>query len=1197
MKSKCLMDVLLTLLLLEGLWCQGCWDHERTALLQLKAVFNNPWSPKKWWVKGEENSDCCQWEGVKCNSSTGRVITLNLNSARFQESNSDMSLPRYGNPTFDPMELENLMYLNASLFLPFEELRSLYLARNGIAGCTENEGFVKLSKKLSNLEILNLEGNLFNNSILPSLSEISSLRSLNLGDNKFQAFDHANGFEKLSQLRSLEILDLQGNPLNNSILISLSELPSLQSLYLGNNNFQASSHADGFEKLSELRNLEILDLGFNQLNNDIFTSLSELSSLKSLYLDSNQLNNGIFTSLSELPSLKSLYLGNNNFQASNHANGFQKLSKLRNLKILDLDSNQLNNGIFTSLSELLSLKSLYLGKNNFQASNHANVDFEKLSGLGHLEVLDLSGTDISYNIISYLARLPALKTLIQKGSRLNVNQSTRGFHNLSNVEELFLDYSILPTNFIRGIGALTSLKVLSLWGCGLSGSLTRKGLCELTRLQILDIGNNFLGGALPSCLANLTSLEGLNLDPNFFSGDIALSPLNKLTSLHYLSLSNNHFQVPISLRPFFNHSKLKIIIAENNKFYADTNTESLEPTFQLKTLVLSGYGDCGGIPNFLHSQHNLEHLDLSHLNLTGEFPIWLLENNTKLNTLLMVNNSLSGPIGLLTHSLMSLHLVYLNISGNSLICRIPPSIGDMKFLESLDLSHNNLSGEIPKMFTVNLLQYLDLSHNNLSGGILKKLSMSCSSLRSLTLSNNNLQGQIFSENFSLFQLEELHLDGNHFSGSVPRSLSNCSNLYSIDLSNNNLSGRIPRWMGNMLSLSEIIMPNNGLEGPIPIDFCQLQNLDILDLSNNNISGSLPTCFGLELINHIHLSKNRLEGSLTTQFCKSSSLVTLDLSDNQLSGNIPNCINMLGELSYLILKNNNLDGEIPIQLCKLQKLSLIDLSHNHLSGYIPSCLNITTFDEAYDGEYGAYSSNLAVPSPVVSPAPAVWEAMPISTNEPVHFTTKNMTYSYKGKILAYMSGMDLSCNKLTGKIPSEIGYLNKIRVLNLSHNNLIGQIPSTFSNLVQIESLDLSYNNLSGEIPPQLVELYFLSTFSVSYNNLSGKTPARVKQFATFDEGCYQGNPLLCGEPMKSCSAPSPPPLMPKGPIQGREEDGPIDIEVFCVSFIVSYIMVLVTIAAVLYINPYWRQAWFYYIEMCFNSCYYFVIDHLPKQFH
>ncbi|GKV45061.1 hypothetical protein SLEP1_g52186 [Rubroshorea leprosula] len=180
MESKCLMYVLLTFLLLEGPWCQGCWDHESTALLQLKPFSIILKSPKKWWVRGEENSNCCQWEGVECNSTTGQVITLNFNYKKFQESNSDMSLPRYGNPTFDFMELENLMYLNASLYLPLDDLRSLYLAGNGIAGngiagCIENEGFVKLSKKLSNLEILNLEGNFFNNSILPFLTEISSL--------------------------------------------------------------------------------------------------------------------------------------------------------------------------------------------------------------------------------------------------------------------------------------------------------------------------------------------------------------------------------------------------------------------------------------------------------------------------------------------------------------------------------------------------------------------------------------------------------------------------------------------------------------------------------------------------------------------------------------------------------------------------------------------------------------------------------------------------------------------------------------------------------------------------------------------------------------------------------------------------------------------------------------------------------------
>ncbi|GLU08493.1 hypothetical protein SLE2022_254020 [Rubroshorea leprosula] len=977
MESKWLMRVLFTLFLLEGLWCQGCWDEERTALLQLKPFFTKSWHLMRNWERGEQNSDCCQWEGVECNSATGRVITLNLNYSSFEEFDG------YWHSPHSLMELENV-YLNASLFLPFVELKSLHLAEYGIAGCIEHEGFERLSK-LRNLEILDLR------------------------------------FLKLSKrLSNLEILNLQGNFFNNSILSYLSEHLSLKYLNLAYNNLQASNCVE-----------EILNLCYNILT---------------------------------------------------------------------------NNFILSSLSELSSLKVLYLTRDEFEASSLAD------------------------------------------------------------------------------------------------------GLCELTHLLELDVGSNYLGGALPSCLANLTSLKSLSLDSNNFSGDIALSPLNKLTSLHHLSISDNHFQIPISFRPFFNHSKLKHIYAKNNEFYVDANTESLEPTFQLNTLVLSGYGDCGGIPNFLHSQHDLEHLDLSHLNLTGEFPIWLLENNTRLHTLLLANNSLSGPIGFPSHfdhmnlevldisknffeghiqmeiktSLPSLR--NLNISRNSLTGSISPSIGDMK-LYYLDLSRNSLTGSIPPSIGDMKLYHLDLSHNNLSGGIPDELTTGCSSLSVLVLSNNNLQGQIFSEKFSLFQLEELQLDGNHFSGSIPKGLSNCSYLSSIDFSNNNLSGKIPSWMGNLSYLREIIMPNNGLEGPIPIDFCQLQSLEILDLSNNNISGSLPACFKPMEINHVHLSKNRLEGSLITQFCNSFSLITLDLSDNQLSGNIPDCINMLGELSYLILKNNNLTGEIPIQLCKLQKLSLIDLSQNHLSGYIPSCLNITTFDEASKVD------------PSTAQAVAQPPGGPISTDEPVYFTTKSVSYSYKGKLLTYMSGIDFSCNKLTGEIPNEIGHLNKIHVLNLSHNFLVGQIPTTFSNIEQIESLDLSYNNLSGKIPPQLVQLHYLSIFSVAYNNLSGTTPARVKQFATFNENCYQGNPLLCGEPMRSCSAASPPPLIQGGPTQGREDDGSIDMGVFYVSLAVSYIMVLMTIAAVLYINPYWRRAWFYYTEMCFISCYYFMVDRLPKQFH
>ncbi|KAH1108506.1 hypothetical protein J1N35_012274 [Gossypium stocksii] len=163
MVAKSLWVQLTTLLFIIQGWRQteGCLEQERIALFQLKSFFNQPTKLKDWVdVKG---SNCCQWKRVECNITSKRVIGLHLNFTR--QSNL------YG-------------YLNVSLFLPFEKLKSLYLGGNKIAGFVDNKG--EKVQPMMNLEVLDLFGNLLMNNDLTYLKGLSSLKSLNIGGNQLE---------------------------------------------------------------------------------------------------------------------------------------------------------------------------------------------------------------------------------------------------------------------------------------------------------------------------------------------------------------------------------------------------------------------------------------------------------------------------------------------------------------------------------------------------------------------------------------------------------------------------------------------------------------------------------------------------------------------------------------------------------------------------------------------------------------------------------------------------------------------------------------------------------------------------------------------------------------------------------------------------------------------------------------------------
>uniref|UniRef100_M1A0M4 Hcr2-0A n=1 Tax=Solanum tuberosum TaxID=4113 RepID=M1A0M4_SOLTU len=134
---------------------------------------------------------------------------------------------------------------------------------------------------------------------------------------------------------------------------------------------------------------------------------------------------------------------------------------------------------------------------------------------------------------------------------------------------------------------------------------------------------------------------------------------------------------------------------------------------------------------------------------------------------------------------------------------------------------------------------------------------------------------------------------------------------------------------------------------------------------------------------------------------------------------------------------------------------------------------------------------------------------------VAFVTKGLKFEVV-RILFLYANVDLSNNKFEGNIPSIVGDLIALRVLNISHNGLQGHIPPSLGSLSLVESLDLSSNHLVGEIPAQFASLTSLEVLNLSYNHLEGCIP-QGNQLHTFENNSYKGNDGLRGIPFtKSC---------------------------------------------------------------------------------
>ncbi|KZV22390.1 hypothetical protein F511_21388 [Dorcoceras hygrometricum] len=724
------------------------------------------------------------------------------------------------------------------------------------------------------------------------------------------------------------------------------------------------------KNLVDLRHLISLDLSSSDFSgNKIPEFVGFLDKLRYLNLSSCSLAGKVPNQLGNLTSLRTLDLGRNN---GLEFPDLDWLSNLSSLSLVDFSSSSfaasLKTILFQKILIITSLKNLYLGGCEF-SNDKSLEDAYVNSTFASLSVLDLSSSSLASSNFHWLFNVTT-SDLVSMDLSLNA-----------------LDGPI-PDEFGQ---KLVSLEDLDLSNNRFEGPIP-KSLWNLKGLKRLDLAWNNLTGSLPDFEGTMVSLEVLDLSYNRITGSVPESFWGA-SRLEILMASFNSLQGVISESHLSKVLNLKRLELDYNSLAFNLSPDWV-PSFELEFLKLSNCMIGPHFPAWVRTQSEISQLDLSSTNISDELPEWFWDSLPKLEFLNLSHNHISGRLPDLSSKLYG-H-PYIDLSFNEFSGFLPSFHPNTT---ALYLSNNRFFGTISFMCESNFgdLSLLDLSNNQLSGNLHGCWENNL--LDVLDLSNNKFSGEI--PNFSGNVFGILHLGNNNLSGILPYSLSTCQSLSVLDVGGNRLTGTIPPWIGtNLASLVILSIRGNKFFGNIPTEICYLTQIQIIDLSRNNLSGKIPLhCFKnftnfvkkdstipyplagtsysyplvyitvdkivvqwkgqefeysrtLYLLTLIDLSGNRIDGNIPAEIFEMEGLVSLNLSENHLRGNIDQAVRRMASLECLDVSKNQLSGEIPAGLGTLPRLAFLDLSNNNFSGKIPSGTQLQSFNESrYDGNIG------------------------------------------------------------------------------------------------------------------------------------------------------------------------------------------------------------------------------------------------------
>ncbi|KAK9664819.1 hypothetical protein RND81_14G070700 [Saponaria officinalis] len=398
-----------------------------------------------------------------------------------------------------------------------QNLNVLGIADNQFSGVVPTSLF-----NLSSLRILELISNQLHGQIPPDVGlKLPQISFLSLSNNYFSGSIP----NSLSNLTILTTLQLDFNNFTGSVPHHLGSLQNLNVFFIDHNYL-----VDDINFISSLVNctqLRSLDVSGNNFTGNLPSAVANLSTaLIWLSTGENPISGTIPTGISNLINLETLDMSSSEFTGTIPS----ELGKLRNLEWLALDSNRLTGIIPSSLGNITRLTRLYLEKNQLQGSIPSS-----LSACEYMLTLFLCNNHLTGALPGGLFTGPAkFISLNFTGNRL---EGSIPLEISSQLNLLYFDVSrnkltgVLPS----GLSNCPSLELLNLKDNMLHGNIP-SSFSSLRSLISVDLSRNNFSGTIPNYFARLPMVY-LSLSDNNFEGNVPTTGV--FANLSGVSLSGN----------------------------------------------------------------------------------------------------------------------------------------------------------------------------------------------------------------------------------------------------------------------------------------------------------------------------------------------------------------------------------------------------------------------------------------------------------------------------------------------------------------------------------------------------------------------------------------------------------------------------------------------------------------------------------